>query len=311
MPLPRVARLFPDRPRVSAGLAGYDTCTMPFVFLTLHGVAVLLVLGAMRRLPPRRWPETLAGLVAVGIVLCGFALERRPDPVLRWVPGFGGLVFCTNLTIEAVAALTVLLLRAATTRGDRLRIESLGLVLIGLSLASYGWYYFPVPPRLHGRLDESGLCLQTSHDSCTAAAAATLLQTVGIETTEAEMARLCLTRRHLGTSRLGLWHGLSVRAREAGLRPGLRRPGSAAELCRLGQPAVLTIGLRRGAPRAVATRLTAYGWSTGLRHTVVVLAADPEGHWLDVADPTYGRELWPLDDLEWLWDGTAIVLEPR
>ena len=54
--------------------------------------------------------------------------------------------------------------------------------------------------------------------------------------------------------------------------------------------------------------MAGYGWPRGLRHAVVVLAADPAGEWLEVADPSYGRERWPAEGIEWLWDGQALVL---
>ena len=57
--------------------------------------------------------------------------------------------------------------------------------------------------------------------------------------------------------------------------------------------------------------MISYGWEPGQQHTVVILDADPAGEWLNVADPTNGVERWPTDDLNYLWDGYALILTAR
>ena len=52
------------------------------------------------------------------------------------------------------------------------------------------------------------------------------------------------------------------------------------------------------------------GWVPGQSHSLVF------SHFLDprtivMNDPSFGRELWRLDDLKTLWTGRAIRLVPR
>jgi hypothetical protein len=68
------------------------------------------------------------------------------------------------------------------------------------------------------------------------------------------------------------------------------------------------VGLPPVTPPAVVQRMEQYGWQPGVRHAVVVLEADPAGAWLEIADPSYGRERWPTQDLDVLWDGRALHL---
>jgi len=58
------------------------------------------------------------------------------------------------------------------------------------------------------------VCLQTSSDTCSAAAAVTFLGMYGIKTTEAEVARLALTKQGKGTDRLGLYRALKILFKE-------------------------------------------------------------------------------------------------
>lgn len=54
-----------------------------------------------------------------------------------------------------------------------------------------------------------------------------------------------------------------------------------------------------------------YGWKRGVKHAVVFLNADPKGAWIEVADPSYGKERWPTRDareLRGIWDGLALTL---
>ena len=68
-------------------------------------------------------------------------------------------------------------------------------------------------PECGERWDGS-LCLQTSPRTCTPACAATLLSLHGIDTTERDMAQLCLTRQgrswYGGTSWQGLYRGIET-----------------------------------------------------------------------------------------------------
>ena len=78
--------------------------------------------------------------------------------------------------------------------------------------------------QLHGVPDAAlGVCRQTTRYSCGAAAAATWLDHMGIETTEAEMGVRCHTNAVVGTSALGLLMGLRERLDGTSLAPRIER----------------------------------------------------------------------------------------
>jgi len=252
------------------------------------------------------------GLVLLAVVAGGFTLERRSE--WSWSAmrlGIPDLVFYTNLSLEGVAALLVLMWRQAADRASKVRALLLSPVVLGASLWSYAWFFAPLPADLRGEVNRNGYCAQTSDFSCSAAAAAMLLHANGIPATEAEMAALCITRTGYGTSPLGLYRGLALKCRGHGLRPVLRRPGTSAGVSALGGPSIVSVGLEHNASQEVREKMDAFGWQPGVKHAVVFLAADPQGAWIDVADPSYGKERWPTRDAEELrsiWDGLALVL---
>ncbi len=216
-----------------------------------------------------------------------------------------------NLSLEAGVVLLGILWSRAHDRKARVRAALFSPLLLSAALASYAWYFQPLPPALTGVADTNGYCLQTSRDSCSAAAAVTLLAVHGIRTTEARMAALCLTRASLGTPHLGLYRGLSVAAASCSLRPRVIHFADLSDLRKGPYPCLISVGLKNGCPPAIRERLISMGWEQGLHHTVVVLGADAKEPWVSVFDPTNGHERWPLADLDSLWDNYALILTPR
>ncbi len=151
------------------------------------------------------------------------------------------------------------------------------------------------------------VCRQTTQSTCSAAAAATLLKACGIETTEAEMAGLCLSRP-TGTFLHGLYRGLTIRSRNTGLKAEVASL-SIDELRALERPVILTVMLEPGAdvdPRYQSQ----WGWRPGVGHTVVLFGFNGDGT-IDVGDPGVGREKWSEDALRDLWHGEVVGLVPR
>jgi len=285
---------------------------MPAGYAMLHLLGAAVGILAVRGVRARPACRAALGLAAAALLLAGFAAERWPNPLLRWWPGGAAhLVFLTNWSLAAAAVLAALLWHAAGDRAARLRAALLAAPLLLLATWSYaGWFQQP-PPHLSGQLDGDGRCPQSSEASCAPAAAVMLLHRHGITSDEATLARDCLCRARQGTSRLGLFRGLALQAHPHGLTPRLATPRTPIALCRLGQAALITVGLELTTPRAVARKMERYGWSVGSWHTLLVTGGDPDGRWLDVIDPAYGPERWPTGDLEALWDGTAVVLAGR
>ena len=164
----------------------------------------------------------------------------------------------------------------------------------------------PVDSEDHWTAD--GVCLQTSEASCSPAAAATLLRHHGIATDEAEMMRLCLTRR-TGTPSLGLYRGLKRKTQGTGWRVQVVRGTGPQLLANWNGPVLLRMRLPRE-PSWVGRLL---GW-TGLLpdpgHAMVLVEVMDDGRLL-VADPSSGQHRWRADDFLPGWRGEGLRLVRR
>jgi predicted double-glycine peptidase len=154
---------------------------------------------------------------------------------------------------------------------------------------------------MHDRWDDN-VCLQTSQASCSPAAAATLLRAYCIDTTEQEMALLCLTSRE-GTSMLGLYRGLKIKTRNTAWDVYMFDSATIDDLRGAG-PVLLSVELRDG---RLEQHMQTWGWIPGVPHTVVLLGFVGDDKVL-VADPAIGREVWFIDDLRLLWHGEGARL---
>lgn len=159
------------------------------------------------------------------------------------------------------------------------------------------------PPQCRNEWHESGVCLQTSHYTCTAAAAATLLQGYEIYAEESEMAELCLTRD--GTTWQGLFRGLTLKTRGTGYRVDVFECDW-KELSELEEPAIISAGIDPDLPFDPIYQ-SQWGWDPGQLHTVVLLAFNEE-HGIVIGDPTVGLEQWREKDLETLFRGRVVRL---
>jgi hypothetical protein len=74
-------------------------------------------------------------------------------------------------------------------------------------------------------------------------------------------------------------------------------------------PVILFVGLRRG-QRADPRYAREWGWTPGLRHTVVLFGFTDDGR-IEIGDPSVGREKWSVEALDVLWDGRGLRLVPR
>jgi len=155
--------------------------------------------------------------------------------------------------------------------------------------------------------DSEQVCIQSHTNTCSAAAAATLLKSVGIEMTEAAMVDHCLTDAR-GTPSLGLWRGLSLATMSTRYRPEVLHTDIESLLAKGPWPAALVVGLPRyGADPIYVDR---YGWDPGFRHSIVLFGRKDDGL-LDVGDPSIGRETWSDEDLRVLWRGEGVTLVRR
>ena len=153
-------------------------------------------------------------------------------------------------------------------------------------------------------------CLQTTSATCTPACAATLLSLHGIEATEGEMARLCLTTSK-GTNWTGLYRGLKLKTH--GTRYDVRvLSGSARKLLStLRSPTILSVGLPMDT-RPDSYYRTKWVWNPGEEHSVILLGINKEGM-LQIIDPDdrIVFENWHPRDIAVLWRGQGMTLVER
>jgi hypothetical protein len=117
------------------------------------------------------------------------------------------------------------------------------------------------------------------------------------------MALLCLTSRH-GTQTLGLYRGLKLKTRGTPWDVYMFTGGTIDDLRGTG-PVLLSVELR---PEVVTMReLQGGGWMLGVPHSVVLIGFI--GHErVAIADPSFGRQIWTLNELRLLWHGEGVRL---
>lgn len=263
--------------------------------------AVSLWLGGRVR------PAVRGVLAALSLALLVLAAAVLRDHVrLVHVLPFSNLIVLGNFEVPAAALLAGFVWR--TGRIPAWRRGVLLAVLLGacgyrMVLPLYG-----EPPACRDEWDR-GVCLQSSDATCSTASAATLLAHHGIAAGEREMAGLCLTRPR-GTLMHGLYRGLKRKTDGTPLRV---RPvsGGVEELraaCGRG-PVIISVGLSRGSD-ADPVYSEKYGWTPGVKHTVVLFRFVGESR-VEIGDPSTGREQWDVKDLHILYQGEGIQIVGR
>lgn len=243
-----------------------------------------------------------AALAAVVLTLW-FAMRLYGRLIMaQWLP-ISSVIIVGNWIPLGLAFLAGV--ASSSVRIPRWRRVLIGVALISLSACSLVRPLLDSPPAARENWTKTGVCLQSNRASCSACAAATLLNVYGIRTGESEMMRLCLTGK-TGTPQLGLYRGLERKTRG---RPHRVQAFHATvdELLRFDNwPVVLLVRLDPGGtvdPRYERE----WGWTPGLGHAVVVFGLVGEDR-LDIGDPSIGREQWTITDLRTLWHGEGIRL---
>ena len=147
------------------------------------------------------------------------------------------------------------------------------------------------PDSMYGVVRSTGVCQQTTDYTCGAAAAATLLHHYEVETTEAEMARLCWTNSLSGTDPFCVARGLRLKLGDRPLRPVLH-DASWEDVLDLRQPAMITIE-----------------FGALVDHWIVLLEVRPDGKVL-TGDPLQGLRLFSREEFVAEFQGTMVTLEP-
>jgi Peptidase C39 family len=267
-------------------------------------VALFLATATFSR---RLSSSALSGLsvIVVGALLLYIRSLWYDVRLATWLP-FSNLVVVGNW-LPLLAAMLAGVAWEKTRNCSWRRFGSVGA--LGCT-ALYALVY-PVlgtAPRCDNRWDWMGNCLQTTDYTCSAASAATLLKAHGIQSSEQEMAELCLTRH--GTSWQGLYRGLKLKT--AGTMWEVQIVScSRQDLAQLDGPMIISVGLESSA--SYDTEFTReFGWIPGVNHSVILHGFTRFGCAI-IADPTQAlsREQWDDDTLKVLWRGYAVRLVER
>ncbi|HYG77908.1 MAG TPA: cysteine peptidase family C39 domain-containing protein [Planctomycetota bacterium] len=145
-------------------------------------------------------------------------------------------------------------------------VASIGLVD---RLSWYGGVASDMAPE--PRIDDDNIARQSTGYTCGAAACATLLRRLDIDSkaTEQQLAPLCITRRYDGATVLGMAAGLKTIAAVRGWRVRMFKPDW-TEFCRLKKPLLASVMINK---------------DTG--HAIVVCSVDPT-RGVEIADPLAG-----------------------
>ena len=247
-------------------------------------------------------PRVCDALAAAVLILLGFYVRDVWDNIVlaKWLP-FSNLIVLGNGFPLAMAVLAGL----AWNRVPPPTVRRMAIVALLFGSSAYA-VYFPFRGQVPecGDTWENGVCRQSTHDTCSAAAAATLLRMHKIETTEQEMAKLCITRK--GTSWLGLYRGMKLKTE--GTDWDVEVFSADADQLRQNKSYPAIVFMRLTAQ--VADRHPEYetaGWIVGTSHSTVLMEMDTEGL-CTMGDPSIGRELMPLEDFKQLYEKRGIRL---
>jgi hypothetical protein len=272
-------------------------------------IASALVLFRVSSLVAQRYPPWFsAGMAVVAVsFLVVFALTVHGKLVVaQWLPLSNAVILGNWLPLGAAVLCGVLTSRRSIPRWRR------NTLAVGLT-AGVWWSvlvnFLPGPQPAGEHWTPEGVCLQSSAASCSPAAAATLLRHHGIETSEAEMMRLCLTR-HGGSPSLGLYRGLKLKTQGTAWRVEVVRGTADQLLDDLTTPVLLRMRLPRD-PDLVSRLAGWTGAPADQGHAAVLYAVTEGGRRLRVGDPSAGIHHWLADDFLARWRGEGLRLVPR
>ena len=272
---------------------------LALIIMTLIGVLLFivscLICSKLKLLGKRIFAAIIVALIVSFSV---WLLDSRL--ILQLLPFQAAIVY-GNFLIPLAAILVGILWKFPKRPIWRRLIFSLPILLV-----AYGYNLNQMRAKTPHCGDKwhTGVCLQTRQSSCSAAAAATLLRSHGIDTNEKEMAQLCLTTEK-GTYLHGLYRGLKIKTKNLPIQ------------IQTGSADIDFLRQKDNLPLIISVKLTAqmnvwdpryardWGWIVDVDHTVVLFGFASE-HRIDIGDPGTGRELWDLQALEDLWQGQYI-----
>jgi len=278
--------------------------------IVLMSIASFGIFFLVRRLLRKAPPWLLDSVAVVIVLLIGVYVRFVWGQlwIVKWIPQASVIVLANWFPLFLGALAGVLWVR--TQSQTFLRRLPAQLLLISGAIWSEVYVIPRTPPQCGSewieptRLFPFRICLQTTRYTCSAAAAATILAAIGIDTSEAEMAALCLTRE--GTTWLGLYHGLTVRLRGTGFKAEFFE-------CDINQleevvaeyPALLCCELTDEVDKLFPDYRDMNGWRPGVAHSTVLFACVRNVY--IIGDPSQtAPEMWTEKDIRNLWTGRGL-----
>ncbi len=246
---------------------------------------------------------TLVG-VLVGALLVGYVQRLWAQPVLATLLPSSALLIWGNWFPYSAAFLAGITWTHGY--GTKLRRGLFGAAAYVISVYSVVEPIYGSSPLCRD-VWQGKICMQTSQETCSAAAAATLLAQFGVSAQESEMAELCLTRN--GTTWMGLYRGLKLKTADLPLEVKVFECSAHELVANFKGPEILTVGVPVDRPYP-EIYTEEWGWQKGVRHSVVLLDVLPNGR-IVIADPSVGLEEWTAEDLKILWLGRGVRLQSR
>ena len=280
---------------------------LAMAMMVLLSVAIFFV---TRRLVTNSHPPLLDGLAVVIVLLVGLYVRFVWGQlwIVEWIP-LPSVIVLANWFPLFLGALAGVLWERTKSQTFIRRLPSQAL-LIGATIWSEVYVIPRTPPQCGDEWIEPTeiipyrICLQTTPKTCSAAAAATILTSLGIQTNEKEMAALCLTRE--GTTWLGLYHGLSIRLRGTGFKAEFFECDvDGLDQVTAEYPALLCCQLSNDVAAEFPVYSEERGWKVGISHSTVLFRH--VGPYYLIGDPSQkDPELWSDDDVANLWTGTGL-----
>jgi hypothetical protein len=286
---------------------------MPLIHIIIN-VLLVLFFGGVGYLLSRNEKSYTRFLLVLILIFIGskiYILTSRPDIMTKILP-CPWIIFYFNLYPMAAAAFIPVVIKLA--KGDflqKVRVVILCFFLFILTLIPYRYFLLEAAESNKNIFDENGICMQSSPDTCSAAAAVTLLRLYDIEATEAKVVRLALTKKEKGTDRLGLYRALFLLTENQNDFFVNMKKISVEKLIERNTPALITVGLDAFPSSMGEMELERiYKWRPGSIHDVVFLGTDDKDESrVLIGEPQFGLEKWPKAHLEILFQEMAVYLE--
>lgn len=178
-------------------------------------------------------------------------------------------------------------------------------------------------PKCENQFDRYGVARQTTQVTCSPTSAVNLLSFYDIDTSESEMAELCLTRQERrwlgisfaqgGTSWMGLYRGLKIKLQDTVFEPKFFSLNYDSFMANPRGPLIMSLSLRpelEVEDPELFIDLTMGGWQPGIEHNVVFSEILPHSVSL-IIDPKIGIEEMPFYEFQELFVGRGIYVSKR